>query len=186
MKQKTEQGFTLIELLVVVLIIGILAAIAVPQYQKAIEKSKAKAVLPLLKAVYHANEAYFLANGEYATKFNQLDVDIPWNGSTRWVNTGSTDARSNGEWSLQLYNWGSGYKTMHRVSMGRISGPYKGGGFVIWHKNTYDATPDPLHQILCIERDGDGVVFNKNNGDYCAKIFGGTSTGKKTAFTLPN
>ncbi len=51
MKQKNKTGFTLIELLVVVLIIGILAAVAVPQYQKAVEKSRWGGVIQMMSAV---------------------------------------------------------------------------------------------------------------------------------------
>jgi type IV pilus assembly protein PilE len=76
MKSKKEKGFTLIELLVVVLIIGILAAIALPQYRIAVLKSRAAAALPMLKAIYQAEERYRLITGDHTTNFNDLDITI--------------------------------------------------------------------------------------------------------------
>ena len=71
------KAFTLIELLVVVLIIGILAAVALPQYQVAVMKSRVATLRPLLAAVVNAQKAYYLANGTYATEFDELSVDFP-------------------------------------------------------------------------------------------------------------
>ena len=71
---KKHTGFTLIEVLVVVIIIAVLAAVAVPQYQKAVLKSRFSSLLPTTKAVRDGNEAYFMAHGGYANAVNQLDV----------------------------------------------------------------------------------------------------------------
>ena len=73
---KKNAGFTLLELLVVVLIIGVLMAVAVPQYETAVLKSKVMRMLPMLRTLHEAQERYFLANGEY-TWVSNLDVDIP-------------------------------------------------------------------------------------------------------------
>jgi type IV pilus assembly protein PilE len=63
-------------MLVVVLIIGILATIALPQYRIAVLKSRAVAALPMLKAIYQAEERYRLITGNHTANFSDLDITI--------------------------------------------------------------------------------------------------------------
>ena len=71
-----KKGFTLIELLVVVLIIGILSAIAIPQYQKAVRRSRAAEARLAIKRINDAMNEYYLANGAYPQMNFPFSIEI--------------------------------------------------------------------------------------------------------------
>ena len=78
MKNVNKKGFTLIELLVVVLIIGILAAVALPQYFKAVEKSRATEALSIMGSISAAMERARLVSkdNQYPATLSSLDIEI--------------------------------------------------------------------------------------------------------------
>jgi len=90
MKKENKKGFTLVELLVVVLIIGILAAVAVPQYQLAVNKARFASLRSTAEPLIKAAQAYHLENGTWPSKFDELAVELPGGFTIKTVGTNST------------------------------------------------------------------------------------------------
>ena len=88
-----NKAFTLIELLVVVLIIGILAAIALPKYEKAVKKTHVAKMLPALRAVWTAERAARLETTN--PSLNSLGIDIPKQNMPGWTTTNNAITGSN-------------------------------------------------------------------------------------------
>ena len=72
-----RSGFTLIELLVVVLIIGILASVALPQYQKAVWRSRYTQLMLTADSIARAEEIYYVENNAYTDELDTLDIQFP-------------------------------------------------------------------------------------------------------------
>ena len=91
-----RRGFTLIELLIVVVIIGVLAAIAVPKFQNTKGKANAASLRADLRNLVTAEEAYFYDNSAYTTNINALNIRVT-TGVTVLFGTAST-----GGWSARV------------------------------------------------------------------------------------
>ena len=72
-----DLGFSLIEVIVVIVVIGIMLAVALPKYNRVVEKSRQAEALTNLAAIRGAQMRYYAENGEWASDFNKLDVEDP-------------------------------------------------------------------------------------------------------------
>ena len=82
-----RKGFTLIELMIVVVIIGILAALAIPRFMQATTKSKQSEAKQLLKQVYTMERAYRQETGSYSLDLNTIGVTVMANARYGYVVT---------------------------------------------------------------------------------------------------
>jgi prepilin-type N-terminal cleavage/methylation domain-containing protein len=95
----SRRGFTLVELSVVIVIIGVLAAYAVPKFAQSVERSKAGEAFNYLNAIRSSQESYNNRQGVYATCFTDLDVSLT---APKYFNVPTSIVADEGNWNLQL------------------------------------------------------------------------------------
>lgn len=102
-KSIMRAGFTLVELAVVIVIIGVLAAFAVPRFRSSVERSKAAEAFNYLASIQAAQERYHARQGTYATEL--LDLDIRFT-EPKYFLVGEFESTET-VWSLTLTRTGS-------------------------------------------------------------------------------
>ena len=167
-----KNGFTLIELLIVVLIIGILAAIALPQYQKAVWKSRANQLQVSVSSLATAQSSYRLATSQWPSDFELLDLtfdNLPDKVKrvTHWAeNAGSTAVRSNDLMTLMLWNMNNQENHL-ALGLFNTGSKYQSSGFTYIHK----LDNVPANRLYCVET----YDAARKVGDFCQQVVGLTS-----------
>ena len=151
-----KKAFTLSELLVVVLIIGILAAIALPQYQRAVDKSRYATMIQTARSIEAAQEAFYMENGSYATEWEQLTVGL------------SPDLPRLHDGRLSIGHAGFDIGDLYTSSIYYDEGNERIAAFTVYHRR---AAHYWKGQIMCFS-----YGTHTERGDAICKGFGGELT----------
>ncbi len=168
-----KKGFTLIELLVVVLIIGILAAMAMPQYFKAVERSRMTEADQLLSSIAQAQQRKYLQINKYTADYRSMDVAPKGaQGSTFYTKGDPVTGGGNGfkvTLSADTGDYDGGIATAERVPAGTSTLQYN------YTLSRYYASD----KTTCQGNDANGASL-------CADFCGVDITGSATTFTCCN
>ena len=158
-----KQGFTLLEMLVVVLIIGILAAIALPQYKRAVEKSKAAQALITLKYMRNMGQEFELRHnistysGEWTNEAFGIELPSDWTCDPDW--DPASELCCSDEWCFE--NAG--------MRFGVAYGPSTPAAIRIKKGTTISDIEDDDGAMYILSYDADGNLYCGDWGDdkYC-------------------
>ena len=154
-----KRGFTLIELLVVVLIIGILSAVALPQYTKAVNKARAAEAWSLGKSFFDAQEMFFMETGGYARTLDDLSIDIPTdlkNWEVEYGHAASSYDIASGYLTFSGKGSLSGNSLVYSILDGKSSGSANGVPFSLGQKHIVGCTgEDKVCRAIspCVSKD---------------------------------
>ena len=181
-----KKGFTLIELLVVVLIIGILSAVALPQYFKAVERSRMSEAEQLLTSISAAQQRKYLQLNEFAAEFTGLDVSPKGSVKSTYCTKGTPDTTSGSEVAdstktctngngflvgMKSGNWGMGTTLQYPADPTSTS-----VGYAVARRVNGDATSNIQYQYQLVHYYANNVTackgLNANGAALCADFCG--------------
>ncbi|MBP7795839.1 MAG: prepilin-type N-terminal cleavage/methylation domain-containing protein [Elusimicrobiales bacterium] len=122
---KNRRGFTLIELLVVVLIIGILAAMGIPQYFKAVERSRVAEATNIFSNIQSTQERYYARKLNYTNNWDDMDITIQNATGATCTQTGACTLKS---FSIQITGNNS---TSYAITATRLADTSTYGKYVL-------------------------------------------------------
>ena len=118
-----KKGFTLIELLVVILIIGILAAVALPQYQLAVDKSNFAKYQAMVGTLRNAYDEYVLVHDQSTKTFDDLILNLPSDFIKSFSDSRAT-CMSNADMYCCVVNSGSSHSSTLKCGKNDLSFAY--------------------------------------------------------------
>ena len=149
-------GFTLLELLIVVLIIGILAAVALPQYNKAVNKAKFAKLQSTVSSLSDAYREYVLIHGKSPKYFNDLSFTLPDNFQLTFDENKITCMTSDDmSCCLQRYYYGSS----NNYEFGYIACYDKNLTFG-YYQSLFSREGEPVNEQCCIAKNGNEKAEN--------------------------
>ena len=132
-----HKGFTLIELMIVVAIIGILAAVAIPQYQNYVARTQVAEGLNLGSSVKTAISEYYSTHGKYPSDNTALGIDSTFDIKGKYVRGIRVD---DGRFEVIFNKEPDAHKLIHNKSFYMI--PKNEGGSISWRCATTIAAGD--------------------------------------------
>ena len=125
-----RRGFTLTEVLIVVVILGVIAAIAIPNYQKAVEKQRLRSTEDILRAIYYGEQAYSAANSNLykvvGTNWSDIYMENPNGGIgvTFAVATSNGDTRFTATATRNGGACNNNTRTVDETGLGNMAGSW--------------------------------------------------------------